>query len=207
MGALQLVEGNLVRLQRHFKVVFLTMILTEEALSGLIEQCKANTRASQEALYKYFYPDMFRLCQRYASDPHEALTILNDGFLKAFCNINKYNKSLGIFKSWLKTIIINTAIDYTRRSKREAYVIHIDQVQEQGNDDFQLAYNWKLEELLHHFNLLPSVTRIVVNLFAFDGYTHKDIAEQLNISETTSRWHLAEARKRLRGSMQLKQSK
>jgi RNA polymerase sigma factor (sigma-70 family) len=183
------------------------MMLTEEALSGLIQQCRANNRAAQEELYKYFYTDMFRLCQRYAKDPHEALTILNDGFLKAFCNISKYNKSLGIFKSWLKTIIINTAIDYTRRNKREAYVIHIDQVHEQGDDDFQLAYNWKLEELLHHFNLLPSVTRIVINLFAFDGYTHKDIAEQLNISETTSRWHLAEARKRLRGSMQLKQSK
>ena len=183
------------------------MILTEGALSGLIEHCKCNNRAAQEELYKYFYADMFRLCQRYARDPHEALTILNDAFLKVFRNIGQYNTALGIFKSWLKTIIINTAIDYTRRSKREAYVIHIDQLQEHGNDDFQLAYNWKLEELLHHFNLLPSVTRIVVNLFAFDGYTHKDIAEQLNISETTSRWHLAEARKRLRVSMQLKQSK
>ena len=183
------------------------MILTEEALSGIIEQCKCNNRAAQEDLYKYFYTDMFRLCQRYAEHPHEALTILNDAFLKVFCNIAQYKKELGIFKSWLKTIVINTAIDYTRRSKREAYVIHIDQMQEQGDDDFQLSYNWKLEELLHHFNLLPSVTRIVVNLFAFDGYTHKDIAEQLNISETTSRWHLAEARKRLRGSMQLKQSK
>jgi RNA polymerase sigma factor (sigma-70 family) len=183
------------------------MILTEETVGRLIEECKANDRAAQEMLYKYFYPDMFRLCQRYAQHPHEALTILNDAFLKVFRNITQYNKDLGIFKSWLKTIIINTAIDHTRRSKRETYVIHIDQLQEQGDDDFQLAYNWKLEELLHHFNLLPSVTRIVVNLFAFDGYTHKDIAEQLNISETTSRWHLAEARKRLRGSMQLKQSK
>ena len=183
------------------------MILTEEELLVLIKQCRNNSRAAQEDLYKYFYPDMYRLCQRYSRDPHEALTILNDSFLKVFCNISQYNKQLGVFKSWLKTIIINTAIDHTRRSKRETYVIHIDQIQEQGDDDFQLAYNWKLEELLHHFNLLPSVTRIVVNLFAFDGYTHKDIAEQLNISETTSRWHLAEARKRLRGSMQLKQSK
>jgi RNA polymerase sigma factor (sigma-70 family) len=182
------------------------MILTEEVLFRLIEECKANNRAAQEELYKYFYTDMFRLCQRYARHPHEALTILNDAFLKVFRNIAQYNKDLGIFKSWLKTIIIHTAIDHTRRSRKEAYVIHIDQLQEQGDDDFQLSYNWKLEEILHHFNLLPSVTRIVVNLFAFDGYSHKDIAEQLNITETTSRWHLAEARKRLRVSMQLKHS-
>lgn len=183
------------------------MILTEQELSALIDRCRQNNRSAQEDLYKYFYADMFRLCQRYARDQHEALTILNDAFLKVFCNIAQYKRNLGVFKSWLKTIVIHTAIDHTRRSKREAYVIHIDQLQEQGDDDFQLVYNWKVEELLHHFNLLPSVTRIVVNLFAFDGYTHKDIAEQLNITETTSRWHLAEARKRLSRSMQLKQSK
>ncbi|MFT3683032.1 MAG: RNA polymerase sigma factor [Ferruginibacter sp.] len=183
------------------------MILSEEALYHLIEKCKDNNRLAQETLYKYFYPDMFRLCQRYCSQPHEALTILNDGFLKLFTNIAQYNKQLGSFKPWLKTIIINTAIDHTRRNKKETYIIHIDQVQEQGDEDFQLAYNWKLEEILQHFNLLPSVTRIVVNLFAFDGYSHKDIAEQLNITETTSRWHLAEARKRLKESMQLKQIK
>jgi RNA polymerase sigma-70 factor (ECF subfamily) len=183
------------------------MILTEEELNQLIEKCKTNNRIAQENLYKYFYADMFRTCQRYSQHPHEALTILNDAFLKVFCHITRYNKDLGNFKSWLKTIIINTAIDYTRRSKKETYLIHIDQLQEKGDDDFQMNYNWKREEILHHFNLLPTVTRIVVNLFAFDGYTHKDIAEQLNISETTSRWHLAEARKRLRGTMQLKQSK
>lgn len=183
------------------------MLISEEEVYGLIEKCKTNDRASQEALYKYFYADMYPLCRRYASDPHEALTILNDGFLKVFSNISQYNTKLGRFKPWLKTIIINTAIDFTRRNKKETYVVHIDQLQEQGDDDFHLAYNWKLEEILQHFTVLPTVTRIVVNLFAFDGYTHKDIAEQLNISETTSRWHLAEARKRLKGSMQLKTSK
>lgn len=183
------------------------MIVTEEELGELIECCRANDRTAQERLYKHFYADMFRLCQRYAQHPHDALTILNDGFLKAFVHLAQYNKQLGAFKPWLKTIIINTAIDHTRRGKKEAYVIHIDQFHEQGDDDFLLAHNWNLEEILQHFNLLPTITRIVVNLFAFDGYTHKDIAAQLNISETTSRWHLSEARKRLRGSMQLKQTK
>ncbi|HOZ79715.1 MAG TPA: sigma-70 family RNA polymerase sigma factor [Ferruginibacter sp.] len=183
------------------------MTIADENVLDWIEMCRHNDRAAQEKLYKHFFNDMFALCRRYARDQHEALTILNDGFLKVFSNIANYNSCLGNFRPWLKTIIINTAIDFTRRNKKETYIIHIDQVQEQGDDDFRLAYKNNLEEILQHFNLLPSVTRIVVNLFAFDGYTHKDISQQLNISETTSRWHLAEARKRLKGSMQFKQTK
>ncbi|MBC7508002.1 MAG: sigma-70 region 4 domain-containing protein [Ferruginibacter sp.] len=60
---------------------------------------------------------------------------------------------------------------------------------------------------MQHFKQLPAVTRVVINLFALDGYSHKDIAEQLNITETTSRWHLAEARRRLKNALQLQQHK
>jgi RNA polymerase sigma factor (sigma-70 family) len=150
---------------------------------------------------------MFRTCQRYTADAHEALSILNDAFLKVFLHISQYKKETGSFKAWLKTIVINTAIDFTRSCKKDIRVIHIDSVAEQGNDDFTLHYNWKQEELLQHFKQLPAVTRVVINLFAFDGFTHKDIAERLNITETTSRWHLAEARKKLKNTMQLKQPK
>lgn len=181
--------------------------MSPQELDGLIKACTHNDRVAQENLYKYFYADMFPTCQRYTDDPHHALTILNDAFLKVFRSIAQYQNNLGNFKSWLKTIVINTAIDHTRRIKKETHIIHIDQVQEQGDDDFQLNYNWKQEEILQHFKMLPTVTRVVINLFAFDGYSHKDIAEQLNITETTSRWHLAEARKRLKSSMQLKQTK
>jgi len=181
--------------------------LIDKELQVLIERCNANDRIAQECLYKYFYADMFRVCQRYTTHPHEALTILNDAFLKVFRSIGQYETGKGTLNAWVKTIVINTAIDFTRKQKKEAYVIHIDQIHEQGDEDFILSYRWKREELLHHFKMLPAVTRLVINLFAFDGYTHKDIAELLNITETTSRWHLAEARKRLRSSMQLKASK
>jgi RNA polymerase sigma factor (sigma-70 family) len=179
--------------------------LSNEELDIILEHCRLNHRPSQEKLYKYYYADMFRLCQRYMPDPHIALSILNDAFLKAFQNIGKYQESLGNFKSWLKTIIINTAIDYLRKYKKDMRLIHIDidMVQEKGNEDFHLNYQWKHEELMQYLLQLPSVTRTVLNLFAFDGFSHKEIALQLDISETTSRWHLAEARKRLRQSMQL----
>jgi RNA polymerase sigma factor (sigma-70 family) len=181
--------------------------LSQDELYELIDGCRLNNRDAQETIYKHFYEDMFVTCKRYAVQAHDALTILNDGFLKAFTNISKYNKELGYFRPWLKTIIINTAIDYTRRTKKNAHIIHIDSIEESGNDDFQLNFNIHQEEVLQHFESLPSVTRIVINLFAFDGYTYNEIAEMLGITESTSRWHVAEARKKLKRSMQLKQSK
>lgn len=150
---------------------------------------------------------MFAICRRYADDPHDALSILNDGFLKAFMNISKYRSERGSFAPWLKTIIINTAIDFTRSNKKTAQVIHIDSVLEQGNDDFQLSFNQYKEEITQHLQLLPPVTRIVINLFAFDSYDYKEIAGMLGISESTTRWHVGEARKKLKRSLQLSQIK
>lgn len=150
---------------------------------------------------------MFRTCQRYTDDPHIALTILNDAFLKVFRSMLQYKEQLGSFRSWLKTVVINTAIDHTRKQKGENQVVHIDTVQERGDDDYDLHYTWNHEAITQHLKLLPPITRIVINLFAFDGYTYKDIAAQLDITEATSRWHVAEARKRLKKSMQLNQPK
>lgn len=167
----------------------------------------ANNRSSQESIYKHFYHDMFVICKRYAEDAHDALTILNDGFLKAFINISKYNKQFGSFAPWLKTIIINTAIDYTRGSKRAAQIIHIDTVIDQGKEDLDLDFSVQQQEISRHLSLLPAVTRLVINLFAFDGYNYKEIAAMAGISESTVRWHVSEARKKLKLSLQLKQTK
>lgn len=150
---------------------------------------------------------MFVTCKRYAEHSHDALTILNDGFLKAFTNIAKYSIDLGDFKPWLKTIIINTAIDHTRNQKRGIQLIHIDNIREQGNNDFQLNFNHTMEDVAQHLKVLPSVTRVVINLFAIDGYDYKEIAEKLGISESTSRWHVSEARKKLKQSMKFQLSK
>lgn len=181
--------------------------MSQDELYELIEGCRRNDRAAQEIIYKHFYTDMFVICKRYTDHAHDALTILNDGFLKAFINISKYREDRGSFAPWLKTIIINTAIDYTRSSKRSAHIIQIDSVFEQGDDDFQLSFNQYKEEVTEHLKLLPSVTRIVINLFAFDSYNYKEIAAMLGISESTTRWHVGEARKKLKRSMQLKQIK
>jgi RNA polymerase sigma-70 factor (ECF subfamily) len=181
--------------------------LTNGELQELLEGCRRNQRNAQEKLYKYYYGDMFRICQRYTCDAHEALSILNDAFLKTFKNIHQYREEFGHFKAWLKTIVINTAIDHLRTSKKDIRLVHIDKAKEQGNEDFVSGYRWKHDELMQHLQHLPAITRTVVNMFAFDGYSHKEIALYLDISETTSRWHLSEARKRLRQLLQLNQPK
>lgn len=182
--------------------------MNESELYELIEGCRDNNRNAQESIYKYFYTEMFAICKRYAEHAHDALTILNDGFLKAFVNILKYKKDKGSFDVWLKTIIINTAIDHTRSNKKTAHIIHIDSVlEQQGYDDLQLSFKHRREEISQHLKLLPPVTRMVINLFAFDSYDYKEIASMLGISESTSRWHVSEARKKLRQSMQLTQIK
>ncbi|RYZ99603.1 MAG: sigma-70 family RNA polymerase sigma factor [Sphingobacteriaceae bacterium] len=177
--------------------------MNQSELYELIEGCKTNSRQAQESIYKHFYAEMFVTSKRYADDSHDALTILNDGFLKAFIHISKYKTDKGSFSTWLKTIIINTAIDHTRKQKRSAQVIHIDSVLEQGDEDFQLSFKESREEIVQHLKTLPPVTRMVINLFAFDSYDYKEIAEMLGISESTSRWHVSEARKKLKRSMQL----
>lgn len=177
--------------------------MTQEELQVILEDCRQNKRTGQEKLYKFYYADMFRLAQRYSGDHHVALSIVNDSFLKAFKHVALYRENLGHFKSWLKTIVINTAIDYLRSEKKDIRLVYIDQIQEQGDEDFALQHRWKHEELMQHLQSLPTITRTVVNLFAFDGYSHKEIATHLDITETTSRWHLSEARKRLRESLQI----
>lgn len=181
--------------------------MNQDELYGLIEGCRRNNRAAQETVYKHFYAEMFTICKRYTEHSHDALSIMNDGFLKAFMNIAKYKDDRGNFAPWLKTIIINTAIDFTRSNKKSAHIIHIDSVLEQGDDDFQLSFNQHKEELTQHLQLLPPVTRIVINLFAFDSYDYKEIAGMLGISESTTRWHVGEARKKLKRSLQLSQIK
>jgi len=150
---------------------------------------------------------MYVICNRYAEHKHDTQTILNDGFLKAFTNIERYQNNLGTFDSWLKTIIINTAIDHIRSVKRKSRTIYIDNIPEQGYNDFGLDYLVHKEDISRHFNLLPAVTRTVINLSALEGFDYKDIAALLGISESTARWHVGEARKKLKQSLQLKEIK
>lgn len=167
----------------------------------ILEACRQNRREGQEKLYKLYYAEMIRVCQRYTdSDDQHTLTILNDAFLKAFKNIQQYNPALGHFTAWLKTIMVNTALSHIRTRKKQIELVHIEQLPEVADNDLMM-HKFQLQEVMLHVRSLPSITRLVFNLSVFDGYSHRDIAQELSITENTSRWHLSEARRRLREKM------
>jgi len=163
----------------------------------LVKGCKANKRDSQEGLYKLYYDDMLRLCFRYLRSDELAQEALNTAFLKIFQHINTFDPNKGQLGAWIRTIMVRSCIDLSRKEAR----FNHSAIQHETEELFiEPAVLNKLyaEDLLKLIRLLPVATQIVFNLSAIDGYSHKEIGEQLGISEGTSRWHLSEAKKQLR---------
>lgn len=164
----------------------------------LIEGCLRNMRASQEMLYKKYYGKMMGLCLRFANNKEDALEMLNTGFLKVFTHLDKYNykASLG---TWMYNIVRNTCIDHLRANVKFNNSVSLENHEVTDiyleTDPLQKMVAQDLLNLLHS---LPPTTSLVFNLHAIEGYSHKEIAEQLNITEGTSKWHTSEARKLLK---------
>lgn len=173
-------------------------MLNEFIEKEVIEGCIRNDRRSQEKLYKQFFPALFCLGKRFFQHDHEAIEAVNDGMLKVYKNISSYRADKGIFFNWVYTIVRNTALDklkisvpIPRRSE------DLSAIAEPGaGDNPLLALEAKdVYNLLDH---LPPATRAVCSLFYLEGYSIKDIADQLQISPGTAKWHLSESRKRLK---------
>lgn len=170
-------------------------------LELLIEKCKQNDRASQEVLYRHYFPDMYRIVKRLIQDEHDLLTIINDGFLKVFKYISKYNPELGVFDAWLHTVIVHVAYDYLKKSKKKIRFSEITKNNEVSDNSH--LYVITPEEIDHLLIKLPATTGKVLAL-SIDGYTHKEIAIHLGISEISSRWHLSVARKQVKDVLNFK---
>lgn len=141
------------------------------------------------------------VCMRYKRDHDEAASAVNEGFLKILNNLEKYDSKLP-FEAWIKRIMINHVIDDFRKNRKVQELIEYADFSERNEIDDPVDYNeadilfdtGDIEEMI---KTLPPVTQKVFNLFAIDGYAHKEIAEFLNMSEGTSKWHLNSARKKL----------
>ncbi|MCD6012200.1 MAG: hypothetical protein K0Q79_2062 [Flavipsychrobacter sp.] len=138
-----------------------------------------------------------KVCARYAKDMQDAEQLLNDGFLKVFTQIEHY-KSTGSFGGWMQRIMVNTCLDYLRGTAfKEDMIMHVHAIPAEesniavSNDALE---SMEFRELVQIIQCLPSMTRTVFNLFVFEGYNHKEISEQLDISEGTSHWHVHQAR-------------
>jgi len=174
------------------------MDLSKKQVTKLVEGCTGNERSAQESLYRHFYVQMLRICSRYLKTMDIAQEAVNEGFLKVFQNIQTFDAQKGELGAWVCTIMIRTAIDYNRKELK----FFTEAFDDQDNDEYFIdpdALN-KLyaDDLLKSIRQLPDATRVIFNLSVIDGYSHKEISKQLLITESTSRWHLSEAKKKLR---------
>ena len=162
---------------------------------AIIKGCIKKDRSSQHLLYKEFYSYCMAICRRYSLNDFDAADVLNDGFLKVFTHIEKYDPEKP-FKSWLGKIITNTAIDHYRANLK--FTDH-DELSTHENIGHVAAVYDRLayKDLLELVQELSPAYRTVFNLYAIDGYTHEEIADLLKISIGTSKSNLFKARQKL----------
>ncbi|MFT6815686.1 MAG: RNA polymerase sigma factor (sigma-70 family) [Sphingobacteriales bacterium] len=174
----------------------------------LLKQCINNERIAQYMLYKMCFPPLMKVAMRYMENRDDAMAVVNAGFLKIILNLDKYSTPAP-FEAWIIRIMINTIIDDFRKNKQ--YRENHDQLEnledlDQANypiDYHQADKLFGTEEILEIIKSLPNESRKVFNLFAIDGYQHKEIAELLNIKEGTSKWHVSFARKQIKEKMKI----
>jgi RNA polymerase sigma-70 factor (ECF subfamily) len=166
----------------------------------LINGCIQNNRMAQEQLYKRFYEAMASLCMRYTRSEEDAIEVLNNGFLKVYQNMHKYDPAKASLYTWIRKIIINSAIDFIRKRNKFSK-IELEKAEEPGIPA-EAIHRMSAREILNLLRQLSAPGRTVFNLYVVEGYTHREIAEQLGISEGTSKWHLSEARKKLQFLLQ-----
>jgi RNA polymerase sigma-70 factor (ECF subfamily) len=158
----------------------------------LIKGCVRRERNAQKRLYDTFSSKMYALCCRYVKDSMEAEDVLITAFTKIFDRIDQY-KGEGSFEGWIRRVIVNESLTYLRRNR--SMYIETDLEAADREPDYQhLSDHLEAEDLLNMIQELPTGYRIVFNLYAIDGYSHKEIADQLNISENTSKSQLSRAR-------------
>ncbi len=158
----------------------------------LIKGCLRRDSGAQKTLYDMYSSKMYGLCYRYVKDSMEAEDILVTAFMKVFDKIQQF-KSEGSFEGWIRRIVVNEALTFLRRNRSMYLETELEQADREP-DYNALSDHLEEEDLLNMIQELPTGYRIVFNLYAIDGYSHKEIAEQLGISENTSKSQLSRAR-------------
>jgi RNA polymerase sigma factor (sigma-70 family) len=163
-------------------------------LANIILRCKNNERVAQNYLYNKYAPSLYSICLRYLKSSDVSQDVLVQGFYKILNNINDF-KNEGSFEGWMKRIVINESLMELRKRKNFSLTIPIEEVnyQLEAEVNDQLSY----EEILSMLDELPDGYRTVFNLYAIEGYKHREIAELLGISVNTSKSQLILARRKL----------
>ncbi len=161
----------------------------------LIAGCSKGDRVAQRSLYEKYYSTMFSLCARYTCNEDDTMQILNDGFLKVFNKVALYEFT-GSFEGWIKRIMFRTALDFIRQNKSyKANIALSDNQIDYDGEVYNNVLNSMHGEMINKIiQKISPASRTVFSMFLIDGYSHKEIAQTLQISENTSKWHLCNAK-------------
>ncbi|MBP7273511.1 MAG: RNA polymerase sigma factor [Saprospiraceae bacterium] len=162
---------------------------------SFIDACVRQERWAQKKLYEDLYGSLMGVCLRYAGSEDEAVDILHEGFIKVFNNIGKYKPGTSLV-SWARTIVINTCIDYYRKSVRRR-TEDLDAAYYVKASDADALSQFTEKEILAAVQELTPAYRVVFNMYVLEGFSHKEIANELGITESTSRSNLVKARAKL----------
>jgi RNA polymerase sigma-70 factor (ECF subfamily) len=174
----------------------------DQDIDRIISGCKKGNRKAQEQLYKNYYRAMMTLCLRYINNETDAVEVLNNGFLRVFKNIQRYEPAQASLYTWIRTIVINSCLSFIKDRQRKEQPMELNEAV-QVHIPAEAVGRMKAAELLSLVRQLPPATGAVFNLYVIEGYGHKEIGQLLGISEGTSKWHLSEARKILQHKIKL----
>jgi RNA polymerase sigma-70 factor (ECF subfamily) len=159
----------------------------------IIKGCVAGNRASQTKLYELYAPKMLVVCMRYAKNREEAEEILHEGFYRVFKYISQFQYK-GSFEGWIRKIMVNSALQQYKSRCNIYPLMHLDLAEEDLPDNTDIASILNAKELIQLVQTLPAGCRLVFNLYVFEGFKHREIAEMVGISEGTSKSNLFDAR-------------
>ncbi len=179
-------------------------IKKSNTLESLIALCVRQDAKAQRLLYDRLSPKMMGVCRRYIGDTAEAESVLVTGFLKVFNKINQFSGT-GNFEGWVRRIMVNESLLYLRKHKSMYLEVDIEEAHIEPNYG-QANYLFEEQELLEMIENLPVGYRTVFNLYAIEGYSHKEIGEQMGINENTSKSQLSRARTILKNEVLKRES-
>ena len=167
--------------------------MNDKHLEDIIKGCKKGERRSQEMLYQHYSGKMYAVCLYYAGNKPEAEDFLHNGFIKVFENIKQYKKK-GVFDAWMRKIFMHTALEKYRLKKQLLISYAKEDVQMLESNQEDALSKISAADLTVLIQQLSPAYRMVFNLYAIEGYSHKEVANLLGISEGTSKSNLSRAR-------------
>jgi len=168
----------------------------------MLEGCKVQEEKAQKFLFDRYSRKMMGVCMRYADTYAEAQDIVQDAFIKVYKKIGTFSGK-GSLEGWIRRIMVNTSLDYLRSIKNERFNVPVEDVEYKLKEKQQIIASMQAEDLLKVIQTLPTGYRTVFNMYAIEGYSHREIADRLEISENTSKSQYSRARSLLQKKLEV----